>query len=513
LKLDNEMGKYDSGRRSLTNRKDKKASGASMPPGKTFDFNISDSVKGKIESGKQRALQRWKLKLGPKAGPPTGDRVITNRTKSAYDVHFRGIATFCFLIGDYDSSLILDSFAPKFAPSMKVGTLVVLYLQFKYYEAHEFLTDTNGEAVSDVDGKFIYCSGTWNDPGNADSVRAAVNAVHEARGNRGTYTEPCDDCCALDSTDRHKGCPNHAGSPECLQKGNPTNDPAFRNAIKQIKKNGETYKIYGCDQLMPGEVRQMATYLRASNNLKNLQTLLVMLLSIKTFLRGDDLGIKVEDFETDSLCLVNEHGPTNLCFNVKGKSDRELVYLVLWSDDDCPDFCALRVLLVYVFLTGIESGPLFFTDKESNTDGVKATQISYETVKTRLQFLFSKILQCHDKCLGVHTLRKTAYLFAKFGHAELSDTMNAARHRNVASAMKYERDCGLHRDILEAQPDALQRVSKFKAVRCLDTKAAKSVNSKNKAYFKSLPQLALDFVFIQLKIDRKDPKLTKQPSY
>jgi hypothetical protein len=126
--------------------------------------------------------------------------------------------------------------------------------------------------------------------------------------------------------------------------------------------------------------------------------------------------------------------------------------------------------------------------------------------------LFSKVLRCFDKSLGVHTLRKTAYLYAKFGHADLTDTMNAARHMHVASAVKYDMDCGLHRDILEAQPDPSQRVSKFKSVRCLEPKALKSVNSKNRAYFKSLPQLAMDFIFVQLKVDRDDPKL-KQPSY
>ncbi len=123
------------------------------------------------------------------------------------------------------------------------------------------------------------------------------------------------------------------------------------------------------------------------------------------------------------------------------------------------------------------------------------------------------ILQNFDKCcLGVHTLRKTAYLFAKFGHAALSETMSAARHKNIANAMKYEKDCALHRDILEAHPDPLQRVSKFKAVRCLDPKAAKSVNSRNRTYLKSQPLLALDFVHVQLKIDRDDPKLN-QPRY
>ena len=116
-----------------------------------------------------------------------------------------------------------------------------------------------------------------------------------------------------------------------------------------------------------------------------------MLLSIKTFLGGDDVGIKIEEFETN-LCLVNQTGPAfNLCFNVKkGKLDHQLVFQHVWADDDRPDFCALcRVLLVNIFLsTGIESGSLFFTDKEASASRkdksckVKTTQILYETVKT-----------------------------------------------------------------------------------------------------------------------------------
>jgi hypothetical protein len=90
--------------------------------------------------------------------------------------------------------------------------------------------------------------------------------------------------------------------------------------------------------------------------------------------------------------------------------------------------------------------------------------------------------------------------------------MSAARHKNIANEMKYERDCGLFCAFLEAQPDPLQQVSKFKSVRCLDPKAAKSVNARNKTYFKSLPELAKDFVHIQLKVSVNDPKLF-HPSY
>ena len=416
------MGQHDSGQRSLNNRKDKKKDTITRSRG---SIKVPFSVQQKTEAGRQESMTSWNLRAGPKAGPRTGDRVLNVRSKEAYEVHFKNLLKFCYLVGDYDSSLILDPFCPKFAPSMKVETLV-LYLRYKFFDDDEVLTDINGNVVMDVDNQPVLCTGTWNDPGNADHVQAAVNAVHEARGNRGMYSEVCNDCQELTMDDRFKGCPNHSGNPQYCRKGNPTNDPAFRNAVKQVKKYGETYQVRGCDQLMPGEVRQMGTYLRSANNLKDLQTLLVVLLSIKTFLRADDLGIRIEDFQTDSLCMVNKGGPTNLCFTVKGKSDKELVYLYVWADDDCPDFCALRVLLVYVFLTGIESGPLFFGDKvngEDESQSVKTTQISYETVKTRLQFLFNKILQNKEKQMGVHLLRKTAYLFAKFGNADLSETL------------------------------------------------------------------------------------------
>ena len=104
---------------------------------------------------------------------------------------------FFFLIGDFDSSLILDPFCPKFAPSMKVSTLV-LYLQYKFQESHEFLTDTSGLPILDIEGMPINCLSSWNDSGNAHHFQAALNSVvYEARGNRGVYMEPCDDCCEL----------------------------------------------------------------------------------------------------------------------------------------------------------------------------------------------------------------------------------------------------------------------------------------------------------------------------
>jgi len=509
------MGKHDKGDRALTNRRDKKLGPSTF---KMNYFKLSDSVKGKITTGMTKALTHWNLVFRAKAnaGARTGGRVLHQGTIAAYEFHLKNVEKFCWLIGDYDSSIILNARCPAFSPSMRVET-IVLYLRFKFQQETQVLKDLSGNVVKDVDGDVIMCTGTWNDPGNAEHFRAAINSLHEAQGveNRGLYLEVCTECQGLSDNDRHKGCKNHAGQSLFSRKGNPTTDPSFKNALMQVKKDGEVYKVHGCDQLMPDEVRQMGAYLRSSNNLKDLQTLVVILLSIKTFLRADDLHIKVSDIETQNLCLVNETGPINLCFTVRGKSDKGLVYLYLWSDDDCPDFCALRALLVYVFLSGVKEGPLFPTDAELKAmpaDGVTQTHIKYPAMKTRLQFLFKTILKNKDKFLGVHTLRKTAYLFANFGQATLPEMMSAARHKNMANAMKYEKDCALYRTFLEYQPDPLQRVSKFKPVHCLEPNAAKSVNARNKMYFKSLPDLAQDVVHVQLKVSIDDPKLF-HPSY
>jgi hypothetical protein len=99
-------------------------------------------------------------------------------------------------------------------------------------------------------------------------------------------------------------------------------------------------------------------------------------------------------------------GPINRLFHLLGKSDKELVYLYVWLDNDCPDFCALCAVLVYVFLSGVKEGFLFMTDDElmaMPTNRVTTTRISYSLIKTRLQFLFNTILKNKDKFLGCHT--------------------------------------------------------------------------------------------------------------
>jgi hypothetical protein len=43
---------------------------------------------------------------------------------------------------------------------------------------------------------------------------------------------------------------------------------------------------------------------------------------------------------------------------------------------------------------------------------------------------------------GTHSIRKTGYLLAIWGNGHFALIMQAARHKDVASALKYSKDAG-----------------------------------------------------------------------
>ena len=49
---------------------------------------------------------------------------------------------------------------------------------------------------------------------------------------------------------------------------------------------------------------------------------------------------------------------TGVGVRVRGKSDKRAVFLMLYADDECPEFCPITQLLVYIHLSGFK-GALF----------------------------------------------------------------------------------------------------------------------------------------------------------
>ena len=146
-----------------------------------------------------------------------------------------------------------------------------------------------------------------------------------------------------------------------------------------------------------------------------------MLVGIKGFLRIDEaLNLKVEDLPQDYF-VVTEHSVEGLCMIVQGKTDQEKQYLAIWDDTECPDFSPARALLIWLAVSGIQSGALFPSASELSS-GTKSPSESlhYDDFLAEItKFLCTDVLKkdanssaMQNMIIGTHILCKTAYLLA-----------------------------------------------------------------------------------------------------
>ncbi len=81
------------------------------------------------------------------------------------------------------------------------------FLRFKREKMGDKLTqNSSNDIVTDIFKKDIECDGQWKAPDNADTYNSMINALHMAfKGHRGTYNDPCSECCTLPAGNRIAG--------------------------------------------------------------------------------------------------------------------------------------------------------------------------------------------------------------------------------------------------------------------------------------------------------------------
>jgi integrase len=124
----------------------------------------------------------------------------------------------------------------------------------------------------------------------------------------------------------------------------------------------------GALSLLPGDVRDLRRALLGSD-LQAFLSYVMILLGIKLFLRSDELLTLCMNQFDNRLYIVNDDEVRGIALYIKGKSDRRKQYLYIWADENCPEFCPLRHLLVYVAVSGNTSGYLFPFLQEVNYRG------------------------------------------------------------------------------------------------------------------------------------------------
>jgi hypothetical protein len=179
--------------------------------------------------------------------------------------------------------------------------------------------------------------------------------------------------------------------------------------------------------LLPSEVRRIRTALLAEKSISGLQYWTMVLMGIKLFLSSSELlSIKVEDFDPDLMMLESTSCHVSaLALRIKGKGG-DYHWLSMYVDDQCPELCPIRALLLYIRLSRIRKGFIFpkilpcevtteSTQDDSSTESTgddDALHYPYAVFISKMKDLLTRTLAREmgpRNIFGTHILRKTAY--------------------------------------------------------------------------------------------------------
>ncbi len=293
-------------------------------------------------------------------------------------------------------------------------------------------------------GNTVFACGAWNNVSWCNSIRGMLNAAVTARGEalRG-YHEFCPECVARHGDGDRTGCNHHSHNARLYRYGNPSLHIMFITMIKKLK-DWFKHVPQVAGHLSPKEFIQCRNVLcNMGNNKECLQTYVMSLTSIHSFMRKGEAEKHHEDNFITELHMLQklQELPKALCHKVKGKWDgNKWTYLYLYRNDEYPELCPVRHLLVYLHAIGWKGGFIFPTTYELHNppeDGVYLTQIADDDLYRRVNILWIEVLKKGDKRLGFHTFRKTGYLWAMIGNAHVESAMQAARHKTFTAAKEY----------------------------------------------------------------------------
>jgi len=463
---------------------------------------------------------------------------VNDDTIARYRSVWRSLFKFCLIVGDYESAVILnDVVRPKNPLPVKEETLL-MYMEFMTgEEGQPLLHPTTKELVKDVKGRFIKIISRYHSPKSLEHLKSAISKLHSFfESTQGTvyFDGGCAQCLSNKARNSSFGCDLHRVSPNIRRQGNTVTSLQFKNHLKHWKKFAkQKYQQKGNLQLLPGEVRQIRQYLISRNTLTAFMIYVMFLAGIMLFLRVSEvLDMDVEHFELVHQ-VVFQNAIKAICVRVKGKSDPDWVYLMIYRDTENPEFCLLTHLLLWIELAGIRSGKVFPHPEDigKSPTGHYSRACDYDWFLAQVKFLVFSVLGKKKEevslqyIVGTHILRKTAYLFAFFGCSffqgnadnemendpiDKSQILLSARHSDEQCIRTYSQDSGTMFVLIQKTGTwHNHRVSKWQPIRILNHHSAASITTGCTPYQRSLPELANVFARHILKIHPRLPRTVR----
>ena len=369
-----------------------------------YDFGLSkikeriDEHKLDIVSPKTQIIGRSGKKKDTTATVGTDRAVDVSIVR--YDSVWRSALAFCIEVADYDSAMLFArDLCPKNPLPMSAKTAIDC-LRFHVQERGTILRDhkTNLPIESSFTKLPLICLGVWRSKNRINLYHSALSKVHmHYDSTSGEYCDECNDChnIPIDQVRKGEGCTHHPGAPHYWRKGRPTTTPAFQNNNAMMNEYVAThYDARHTIAFLPSELRDMRLYLLSINDKYKLMIWTIMLVGIKAFLRIDEaLNLEVEDLPEEYLAVTREN-VEGLCITVQGKTDKEMQYLAIWDDTECPDLSPSCALLIWLAISGITSGKLFpsWLELQSNTKS-PIQSLPYKDFLKQIKYLCTKVLK------------------------------------------------------------------------------------------------------------------------
>ncbi|KAI9341777.1 hypothetical protein DFJ73DRAFT_535037 [Zopfochytrium polystomum] len=450
---------------------------------------ITDAMRETAAQTVEQLQRNYKLTDDP-AGPSDlwGRNSLEPDSQREYTKHWDGLRNFCIFIGDYESLMILQKTRQlPSCPAVKADT-VYMYVNFKAGERGSVLLNPESNEPVLVGGDPITCEGTWRDLLNVEQFQSAVSVLHRARGNDGSYHEPCRRCLAAKIKSR-TGCARHAGEPKLFRTGNPCESDSFRSMAKGLKKNMGDYFPHGDSALSLFDLIRIRTALLRRGTRADLQLWVMIIVSVKLFLRSDEiLGLAFDsnagtrNYVFWDCSSVSGDGALDvLAFSIRGKCDRAPTTLLLYRDDQFPELCPIRAILQYVHECHVKRGYLFpqtdVLDKlTAEGDGYCPTAVPFEDFHNALTGICHQVLD-RPASIGTHTLLKTAYFLAVWTGAKETPLRHAARHATTTIAIRFMMDAPGQLVLVKRSPEhaaVLQRLPDWTSPLVFDISTAQT---------------------------------------
>ena len=358
--------------------------------------------------------------------------------------------------GDWNSLLIIDGYHIDRVIPMNPNTISEC-LRYYYGTKNDQLLDHLGNTVSNVFGAPILCLGSWSCLSNFKLYRGAITAVHKHRDNGMLYRHFCSGCTYdfknyLKELSNGEGCKYHRFNSRHYPEGDPTTAQMFKNEAKLFNTKASKHVVNSCTQLTPSELRLLFDSMSTSNDVYDFMIYTMATVATALGLRHDEFAsIKMQDFRCD-LAMVFDTYIESLVVMVHGKSDNAPVPFKVYFEDEVPEFCPARMLLIWVWFLGLEGDGYLFPSRDElneklgetrNSTGASfQTEISYRSATKSIQVTIEKLLDndidpenWYRRNFGTHIFRKSFYLFGKLGGARHDQLKFSARHANEESAL------------------------------------------------------------------------------